>query len=223
MQVPREGEHEAHHVVGDHVGVKSPHVAQPARMLDERVEHVMFETCRCRLHPAQLLRVRQENRRDLAEKGLAHRQFPQARRARRAQLTTVIGRAASRMSRDGARPRAERERASSLSPDRLGSRCQVALSDFATRKKTFGNVLALKMRARQNGRRRVDNEVVCRGSGPVQSVEDQAVITAMFIAASRRRLSPKAAACFVQVPLQSSRNQEAAQMQMITRRVNEGW
>jgi carbon storage regulator CsrA len=29
-------------------------------------------------------------------------------------------------------------------------------------------------------------------------------------------------ACFVQVPLQSFRNQEAAQMQMITRRVNEG-
>ena len=54
MQVPREGEHEAHHVIGDHVGEKSPHVAQPAGMLDERVEHVMFEAGRRRLHPAQM-------------------------------------------------------------------------------------------------------------------------------------------------------------------------
>jgi carbon storage regulator CsrA len=56
----------------------------------------------------------------------------------------------------------------------------------------------------------------------MRSVDEFAVIAATSIAASRRRLSPKAAACFVQVPLQSSRNQEAAPMQMITRRVNEG-
>jgi carbon storage regulator CsrA len=83
-------------------------------------------------------------------------------------------------------------------------------------------VLALKNVARQNGRRRVDNVVVCRGSGPMRSVDGPTVVTAKFIAASKRRLSPKAAACFVQVPLQSSKIQEAAQMQMITRRVNEG-
>jgi carbon storage regulator CsrA len=58
-------------------------------------------------------------------------------------------------------------------------------------------------------------------AGQCEASMSVAVITAMFLAASRRRLSPKAA-CFVQVPLQSSRNQEAAQMQMITRRVNEG-
>jgi carbon storage regulator CsrA len=56
----------------------------------------------------------------------------------------------------------------------------------------------------------------------MRSVVDFAVNTAASNAASRRRLSPKAAACFVQVPFQSLKIQEAAQMQMITRRVNEG-
>jgi carbon storage regulator CsrA len=59
-------------------------------------------------------------------------------------------------------------------------------------------------------------------AGQCEASMSVAVITACSSSPSRRRLSPKAAACFVQVPLQSSRNQEAAQMQMITRRVNEG-
>ncbi len=54
VQVPREGEDEAHHVIGDHVRIQTAHVAQAAGMLDERVEHVVLEAGRRGLHPAQL-------------------------------------------------------------------------------------------------------------------------------------------------------------------------
>ena len=70
MQVSREGEDEAHHVIGDHVRVQAAHVAQAAGMLDERVEHVVLEAGRRGLHPAQLFGAREERRRDLAEKGV---------------------------------------------------------------------------------------------------------------------------------------------------------
>jgi carbon storage regulator CsrA len=98
----------------------------------------------------------------------------------------------------------------------------VALAHFAARKKTFRNVLALKNRARQNGRRRVDNFLVSHDvRGSLRNVDLLAQSVALWFVGRKRRLSWKTAACFFQIPLQSFRNQEAAKMQMITRRVNE--
>ena len=68
VQVSREGEDEAHHMIGNHVRVQAAHIAQAAGMFDERVEHVVLEAGRRGLHPAQLFGAREERRRDLAEK-----------------------------------------------------------------------------------------------------------------------------------------------------------
>ncbi len=67
MQVPREGEHEAHHVIGDDVGEQAPHVAQHAGVRDQLIEQVMLEARRRRLHPAEPTGAREQRRRDLAE------------------------------------------------------------------------------------------------------------------------------------------------------------
>jgi carbon storage regulator CsrA len=94
---------------------------------------------------------------------------------------------------------------------------------FAKRKKTFRNVLALKNGARQNGRRRVDNLVGRREvRGPVRRVDRPRPFCGVADRRQQASAFMQSRACFVQVPLQSFRNQEAAPMQMITRRVNEG-
>jgi carbon storage regulator CsrA len=99
----------------------------------------------------------------------------------------------------------------------------VAVSQFGTRKKTFRNVLALKKDARQNGRRRVDSFLVSHDvAGPCEVSVASPNKRRGGPANCKRRLSWKTAASFFQIPLQSFRNQEAAKMQMITRRVNEG-
>ena len=70
MQVPRKTQHKSQHVVGNHIGEESAHVAQLARVLDQRVEHVVLETGRRGLHPAQPFGLRQQRRSDLSEVGI---------------------------------------------------------------------------------------------------------------------------------------------------------
>jgi carbon storage regulator CsrA len=100
----------------------------------------------------------------------------------------------------------------------------VAALHFATRKKTFRNVLALKNGARQNGRRRIDNFPVSHDvQGPI---------------AKRRSVSPlygrsgsspagvgfpgKTSTVLLSGSLAVIQKSRGGEMQMITRRVNEG-
>ena len=212
VQVPCEAQHEPQHVVGDHVGVKAAHVAQPARMLDERVEHVVLEAGRRGLHPAQLSGPLQQGRSDLAEEGVGIDDLGQ----RRGFVGRVDDRHGPRGLANQRQPpvfdgRKENELHADLRRE-FEDVVKWLRRDFATRKKTFRNVLALKNGARQNGRRRVDNFPVSNDvSGPLRSVGRPRPCCGV---ADRRQqasaLLGKRPRSFFQVPLQSFRNQEAA-------------
>ena len=70
VQVPREAEDVPQHLIGDHVREEPAHVRELAGMIDQGREEVVFKTGGRRLHPAQVLRCRQQFRGQLAEKGI---------------------------------------------------------------------------------------------------------------------------------------------------------
>ena len=70
VEVPREAEDVAEHVVGDHVRVEPAHVREQARVRHELREHVVLEARRGRLHPAEPPRRGEQPGRELAEEGV---------------------------------------------------------------------------------------------------------------------------------------------------------
>ena len=90
MQIARETENVAEHLIGDHVREQAAHVGQHAGMSNQFRKKIMFEAGGGRLHPAQLPGGGQQRRRELAEEGVGVRHVNARASPSSAALMTVM-------------------------------------------------------------------------------------------------------------------------------------